>query len=180
MNEDRTGTPHWDVVPSPELEQKASSWLRGMIRFIIESTDDPDTTPDRFERTLGITFLPTENDLWHLRDESNSNYDCWANVAPDPDRFAGADLTLDRSDRSRRDVRALVRDPDAAWVETELSRAGFTLHPIYPAHEGKPIAMRFARGRISGNYGLAGSGRLGNDVSYVTKVVMRWSDPYTT
>ncbi|KAB1662253.1 hypothetical protein F8O01_01990 [Pseudoclavibacter chungangensis] len=177
MNEGRSETPHWDVVPSPELEQKASSWLRGMIRFIIESTDEPDTTPDRFERTLGITTEPGVRGHYS-DDRRDPTYICEVGITLPPAPRTGASLTIDRVNTASADTSPLVRVPDATWVRTELADAGFGLRPVFPNHGDRLVAIRFARGRVGGTIGLRGGRERDPSGGYANRVVMSWRDPY--
>lgn len=162
-----------EIVPDPDLERAASMLLRDVVRYIVESGDEPDTTPERLEAATGVTFGAEIAGGYVHTDERDERYRCILDFTPPPSQVVGVVLTLRVNDLSRREWRPLVLDPDVTSVATTLENAGFRGYETRGQH-GSLGSMRFRRDALEVELRWRWRAVLVDTRRCVTGVVTHW------
>ncbi|KAB1654779.1 hypothetical protein F8O01_12795 [Pseudoclavibacter chungangensis] len=159
----------------PPFDGTADTLVRSIVTYLVESTDTPDDTPERLERTLGIALRELEGSAVasvHL------NPHPWrASVVFDPIGITGPSVTL-QIDTTEND--AVLPFPTVGSLDSEgiadvMREHGFHLVDRGSAH-GRFDGRSFARGNVKGFLAVRGRSLEEPNRKVVNHISARWTN----
>lgn len=132
------------ILPEPEAERFATDLINRTLHLALDSEGPLDISPDRMREVFGLDFTPDEYGGFYCDTPVNDHYRCSVALDTFPEGDRGIVVSLDRLDRTRHGVRALVIDPDSNQVSAILQAGGFTETPLYGSH-GARAGFKYTR-----------------------------------
>jgi hypothetical protein len=161
------------ILPEPEAEHFATDLINRILHLILESQGPLDISPERMREVFGLDFTQSEHGGYYCETKVNDHYRCSVSFYTFPNGDRRIVVSLDRLDRTRHGVRALVIDPDSNQVSAILQDAGFTETPLYGSH-GARAGFEYTRNNFRVRVLTVGESRDNAAHKCVDLVSLRW------